>query len=361
MAALLVIALKMIFRRVRWVVLPMLCCGASTITMLGLLGLTSMEVTVVSSNFLSLQLIFTMALAIHLTVRYRELARSNPQSSRHKLVRDTVRLTFTPCLYAALTTSAGFLSLITCEVLPVVNFGFMMTMGIAVSLAVTFLLFPVLLLVLPNGRDGIYREFAQSVTAFFAGLADRRGLTIEAATAAVALITATGISFLEVENSFVNYFRESSEIHQGMKFIDRELGGTTPLDIIVRFDGDQSIEQMSATGDDEFSAFAEFEEASENPEAYWYTPEKLDLIERVHDYLDALPETGKVLSLATIYKTATQINGGERLDALLSPLLFQSLSDRDREFLVSPFVSITENEVRITTRIRGLGRAPAAR
>ena len=69
----LIVTLGVIFRRKRWVFLPMLCCVFSAISMMGLLGLFGWKVTVISSNFISLQLIITMAVTIHLIVRYREL------------------------------------------------------------------------------------------------------------------------------------------------------------------------------------------------------------------------------------------------------------------------------------------------
>jgi len=154
----LIITLGIIFLKIRWVVLPLLCCSFSAISMMGLLGLFGWEVTVISSNFISLQLIITMAITIHLIVRYRELHFINPEAEQRKLVLDTVRLMLQPCLYAALTTIAGFGSLVLCDILPVITFGWMMIGGITVSLILTFLLFPAVLMLLRNiVVSGIHR------------------------------------------------------------------------------------------------------------------------------------------------------------------------------------------------------------
>ncbi|MBW2220460.1 MAG: MMPL family transporter, partial [Deltaproteobacteria bacterium] len=130
----LVVTLGIIFKKPRWIFLPMLCCAFSAISMMGLLGLFGWEVTVISSNFISLQLIITMAITIHLIVRYEELLSQNPKTQHRKLVLDTVRLKMKPCLYAGMSTIAGFASLLLCNILPVITFGWMMSAGIIVSL-----------------------------------------------------------------------------------------------------------------------------------------------------------------------------------------------------------------------------------
>ena len=145
-ALLLILTLGIIFRALRWVVLPLLCCVVSVICMTGFLGWFGWEVTVISSNFVSLQLIMTMAVAIHLIVRYRELLAESPDADNRLLIRETVRLKLRPCLFATLTTMAGFASLLLCDILPVITFGWMMIAGLLVSLIVTFILFPTILI-----------------------------------------------------------------------------------------------------------------------------------------------------------------------------------------------------------------------
>lgn len=357
MLAFLVLTLGVIFRRGRWVLLPMLCCTFSAIVMMGLLGLSEWDVTVVSSNFISLQLIFTMSLAIHIVVRYRELLRERAEDGELALIRDAVRFTFVPCLYASLTTMAGFTSLVVCDILPVVNFGWMMTMGLAVSLTVTFLLLPAGLALLRKPPAEAEKDFGQPLTSAFARLTERRPAGIFVGSALVAVLTVIGIARLEVENSFIDYFKESTDIYQGMKFVDRELGGTTPLDVVVDLGAEETpapapVADGEGDEDDDFDEFGEFEEEEEDPSKYWFTSARLEKVNKIHDYLDGLEATGKVLSLATLWKTASDLNEGEAFDDFTLALLFNSMPDRFRGIMVDPYVSIERNEARITTRIK---------
>ena len=357
MVLLLIATLGVIFRRVRWIALPIACCSSSGLVMMGLLGLIGWEVTVVSSNFISLQLIFTMSLTIHLIVRYRELLRERPDEDNRSLIRDTVGHTFVPCFYASLTTVAGFSSLILCDILPVVNFGWMMTMGIAVSLIVTFILFPAALLLMKKPPAVQEKEFGLGLTTFFARLSERHGVLVLVVSAIVGVLTLVGAWRLEVENSFINYFKESTEIYQGMAFIDRELGGTTPLDVILDFDTvDESAALETEAEPEEVDSFDEFDEFDlaedeGDHEKYWFTTTKLERIGRVHDYLDELDGTGKVSSLATLTKIGQDINDGKVLDDFLLAILFQKMPDDFKTALINPFVSIENEQARVNVRI----------
>lgn len=317
----LIVTLSIIFRNSRWVLLPLLCCIFSAISMMGLLGIFGWQVTVVSSNFISLQFIITMAITIHLIVRYRDLAFNNPEAEQRKLVLDTVRLMATPCLYAALTTIAGFGSLLLCDLLPVKTFGWMMIAGIIVSLGVTFLLFPAGLMVVhkkPPRPGQVKTRSRHSLTSFLAGFTGTHGRTILVTSGIIFIISLLGISRLVVENSFIDYFKDTTEIYQGLKVIDQKLGGTTPLDVIIEVDEPETPSQMPAPGinaksGDEFDEFDEFDE-SENAEGdgrYWFTADKMARITKIHDYLNSLPETGKVMSLATMLKIAEDLNNGQ--------------------------------------------------
>jgi len=353
----LVCALGLIFRRRRWVVLPMLCCFFSAMTMMGLLGFCAWDVTVVSSNFVSLQLIFTMSLAIHIVVRYRELLRRRPSDTNRALVRDAVRSTFVPCLYASLTTVAGFISLIICDILPVVNFGYMMTMGLAVSLIVTFTLLPAGLMLLRKTPPEESRDFGEPLTSFFARLTEHRGPLILGVSACIAVVTFVGITRLEVENSFIDYFKKSTDIYQGMKFIDQELGGTTPLDVMIDFPEKEAEplaeKARAASSDSDFDDFGEFEEESaEDSKKYWFTTTKLKRINSVHRYLDGLAATGKVLSLSTLWKTTQDLNEGKEFDDFTLALLFGQMPEKFQSVLIRPYVSVENGQARVTTRIK---------
>lgn len=353
----LILTLGIIFRRLRWVALPMLCCGYSVVAMLGFLGIFGWEVTVVSSNFISLQLIVTMALTIHLIVRYSELHAEKPDADNRDLAKETVRTIFKPCLYTTLTTIAGFSSLMFCDILPVINFGWMMAMGLAVSLVVTFLLFPAVLMI--SGKISLVerKRSVPPVTTFFAKLTSKHAGLIWGTSIVVTVATVIGISMLKVENSFIDYFKESTEIYKGMAFIDANMGGTTPLDVIVDLEPESSdvteepVSTEEAEEDDFFDDFEEFDDA-ENDERYWFTKEKLETVARIHDYLDSLPETGKVLSLSTMVRVARTLNDGKDLDSFDLTFLFDQLPESFRNTILKPYVSVENGEARISVRLK---------
>jgi predicted RND superfamily exporter protein len=353
---LLVVALSVVFRKMRWIFLPILCCAFSAISMMGLLGLFGWEVTVISSNFISLQLIITMAITIHLIVRYRELHFNNPETEQRKLILDAACLMLKPCLYAGLTTIAGFGSLLLCDILPVITFGWMMGAGITVSLIMTFLLFPALLMLMKKGTPQVRRNSHFSLTSFLARFTEAHGVMILVISCITLVISAIGISRLVVENSFIDYFKDTTEIYQGMKVIDQNLGGTTPLDVIIELDEPDALPQKVAPetdtqNDDEFDEFAEFDEA-QHDDKYWFTSDKMAQVKKIHDYLDGLPETGKVLSLETIMKIAEKLNNGKPLDNFTLALLYSKIPNDFKSTVLKPYVSVEHNEVRFSIRVR---------
>jgi predicted RND superfamily exporter protein len=355
----LIVTLSIIFRNSRWVLLPMLCCSFSAISMMGLLGMFGWQVTVISSNFISLQLIITMAITIHLIVRYRGLAYRNPTADQRKLILETVRLMVTPCLYAALTTIAGFGSLLLCDLLPVKTFGWMMIAGIIVSLGVTFLLFPAGLMVVLKkpDRSGLSKPKSKfSFTSFLAGFTGKHGRSILVISGIVFIISVIGISRLVVENSFIDYFKDTTEIYQGLKVIDQKLGGTSPLDVIIDLNEPESSSQKPVAGanaksDDGFEEFEEFESEKDDGR-YWFTADKMAKVTRIHEYLDSLPETGKVISLATMLKIAEDYNDGQPLDNFQLALLYGELPEKLKSMVIKPYVSIENDQLRFAVRVR---------
>ena len=355
----LALTLGIIFQGVRWICLPILCCVASAITMIGLLGWLRWQVTVISANFISLQLIMTMALAIHLVVRYRELLAQDPQAPNRQLILEAIRLKLKPCVYAILTTMAGFGSLLLCDILPVIMLGRMMIIGLTVSLIVTFLLFPALLALLPKAVLPRRTGRRSGLTAWLARFTEAHGHLVVGISGLILVAGLVGISRLEVENRFIDYFRTETEIHQGMKVIDQHLGGTTPLDVIVEFDeprapaatGPETVEHV-----DVFDEFGELDAAA-TEDKYWFTQEKMRLIRAAHLYLDDLPETGKVLSLATALGIAERLNDGRPLDSFDLALLYSETSDEFKELLVEPYASVEHNQARLWLRVRDSDKA----
>ena len=366
----LIVTLGIIFRNKRWVILPVLCCASSAIAMMGLLGMFGWRVTVISSNFISLQLIVTMAITIHLIVRYRYLLVNNPAAEQHELILSTVRQMMTPCLFTTLTTIAGFGSLLFCNILPVKTFGWMMIAGLAVSLILTFLLFPAGLMLLKKKMIPAAKKSPYSLTSVLARFTEAHGTAILAAGGAIIIISAVGITRLTVENSFIDYFKDSTEIYQGMKVIDQKLGGTTPLDVIIDL-GEPENPQAAASAKsaavepdanndadfdkfDEFEQFDEFDEFEEKADnhKYWFTSAKMSLAVRIHDYLESLPATGKVLSLATMLKIAESLNQGKPLDNFQLALLYSELPDKFRDMVLAPYVSVSDNQLRYSIRVK---------
>ncbi len=361
--AFMVITLLIIFRQLRWILLPLLCVALSATAMMGILGLFGWEVTVISSNFISLQLIMTMAFAIHLIVRYREFLNQNPHAPQRQLVLDTVVFMATPCLYSALTTAAGFGSLILSKILPVINFGWMMSAGITVSLILTFLLFPCLVILLRKRPPDVSFESQFPFTKFLGRFTQKHGTLILTVSIAILVVSSVGMSRLVVENSFINYFKRTTEIYKGMELIDRQLGGTTPLDVIVDLEvaGDVAgpnpaanlpgDEGKDAFGDD-FVEFEEEFEAAKDEAKYWFTTERMNRVMKIHDYLEAIPETGKVFSLGTMLKVGERLNEGEPLDNFDLALIYSELPEAYREIILDPFVSVEHNQVRFFIRVR---------
>jgi predicted RND superfamily exporter protein len=348
--------LAFIFRRVRWVALPIASCAFSGLFMIGLLGLVGWKVTVISSNFISLMLILTMSMNMHLIVRYRQLRLTEPGASHVDDVWATMRRMFWPCLYTALTTIIGFCSLVFSGIKPVIDFGWMMSIGLLVTFLTSFLLFPALLsLIGPLENDG-NADKPVAATAMLAGFTQKFGTLVLVIAALMAAVSAIGISRLQVENSFINYFREHTEIYQGMKLIDEKLGGTTPLDILLDLTEAEDEECADTSEMDEFEQEyceeLELIREESDPADYWFTPFKIDRIKAVHDYLDSVPEVGKVLSLASILRAGETINDGEEFTPFELGILYKKFPADMREQVIEPYIAIEENEARVSIRIR---------
>jgi len=341
---LLVVMLTVIFRRLRWVMLPLVSCAYASVLMIGMLGFVGWRVTVISSNFVSLMLIITMSMNIHLVVRYRQLQKDYRDDTQRDLVLMTVRKMVWPCFYTALTTVMAFASLVVSDIKPVIDFGWMMTIGLTVTFLTTFLLFPVILVLLNKSLVDIESDRQYQVSASLARFTERRGNAVLAISSALAVLSVYGISRLEVENSFVSYFSPGTEIYQGLKLIDEKLGGTIPLDVVLKFK-DTSFDDE----DEEFNRL--YGDLDINTAEYWFTPNKIDRIKEVHDYLDALPGVGKVLSLASVIRVAESIEVGRKFDSLEMGIMYKLMPEAVRSSIISPYVSFKDNEARINLRV----------
>ena len=346
----LVAMLAIVFRAIRWVVLPLASCFFAGLSMMGLLGLAGWQVTVISSNFISLMLILTMSMNVHLVVRHRQLVRDHPEMAHPERVLMTMQKMFWPCLYTALTTILAFGSLVLSSIKPVIDFGWMMSLGLVVTFAVSFLLFPSLLAVLGPAQKGESASVpGLKFTATLSRITAQRGRLVITTSLALAILGGIGITRLEVENSFINYFGKDTEIYRGLKLIDRELGGTTPLDVIVRFEPEPEIAATDESDDDLALLLGSVSQG--DPVDYWFTPRKIKTVSMVHDFLESRYGVGQVLSLASLIRVGESISKAP-FDTFELAVLYKRMPDDLKAALLSPYVSIERDEVRLTARIR---------
>ena len=353
----LVIILAMAFRKPRWVLLPMMTCLVTGLIMVGYLGLADWPVTVVSSNFISLLLIITLSLTIHLIVRYRELHADSPAASQYDLVRETVRTKVSSCFYTAITTMVAFGSLLFSGIRPVIDFGWMMALGIALAFVLAFTLFPASLMFLKPGLPAARRDMTAAITHFFARLIRRYNRATLVVFIVIVVLSIAGITRLGVENRFIDYFKESTEIYQGMALIDRTLGGTTPLDVII-----DAPPEPAAEEEEEEEEFADEpfmdelfpptdEEAGITGTSFWFNSYGLGEAGAIHDYLDSLPETGKVLSVVTATRMLESLNEGKPIDDFFLSILYKKLPDDIKESMLAPYMSEDGNQLRFGIRV----------
>ena len=353
--AFLVIVLTAIFREVRWIVLPLLSCFYAGLIMIGVLGLIGWKVTVISSNFLALMLIITISMNIHLIVRYRQLNRDRPEDDQLALVGTTASKMVKPCLYTALTTIMGFSSLMVSGIKPVIDFGWMMSAGLAVTFATSFLLFPTMLMVMGKARSRPGPDRGRFLfPAYLARLTETRGAAIMVPAVILTAVSAIGITQLRVENSFINYFSDDTEIYRGLKLIDEELGGTTPLEVLVRFEPNPddllTPEDLEGLTEEEIEMEMEYARERAASPQYWFTVDKIDRIKEIHDYLDGHPDIGKVLSLASTVRIA-ESSMEKELDGIELAILYTKVPPRVKKSLIEPYVSVSDNEARLLARV----------
>ncbi len=343
-----IVTLWFIFKKLIWIIVPLSSCFFSVLIMTGLLGLIGWKVTVISSNFIALMLILTMAMNIHMSTRFLQLKKNNPNLKNSEIIFMTTSKMFWPIIYTALTTICAFLSLIFSEIKPVIDFGWMMSLGLIISFVITFTLLPTLINLLSTEKINIEGESKSKITEFLGEISINSRPTIFLITLVVIISSIVGISRLEVENSFINYFNKNTEIYKGMKLIDEKLGGTTPLDIIIKF---PTFEKDKLTvADDEFEDWGD--EENHDNRKYWFTKDKIEKIEKVHSYLESNPFVGKVLSFSSILKVAKQLNNNKPLDTLEIGVFYSKIPDTIKKEVIDPYISIEDNEARISLRIK---------
>ena len=344
--ALLSFSLWLFFRQIRWIVLPMFICAVSAIFTTGIFGMFGWEVTVISSNYIALQLIITISTVIHLVVSYREFYARHPKYSQNQLIYLTLRDKFSPSFWAIFTTVIGFSSLMSADIKPVIMLGIMMSAGISVSLVLAFLLFGAINVNLKKLAPVRTFENSFKFTKYCANLALNSRKIIYAVCVLVVCFGVYGISKIKVENSFIGYFKESTQIRQGMQVIDTKLGGTIPVDVIVKFKESEPKQEKTDEKDDFES---EFENDAKSAK-YWFNSYHTRVAEKIHDYLKEQNFVGNVSSLATLIKAIKELNNGVSDDFLLAAM-YEKLPLEYKKILLSPYVSVENDELRFSLRI----------
>ncbi|MFT5421188.1 MAG: putative RND superfamily exporter protein, partial [Candidatus Endobugula sp.] len=368
-----IVILSIIFRRWQLVLLPLTTCFLAVVVMMGFLAAIDWRLTVISSNFVALLLIICLMMTIHLIVRYREASQRNPQLDNAERIKETLCVMAKPCLYTVLTTMVAFVSLVVSGIRPVIDFGWMMAMGLVVAFVLAFLIIPAGLRLLPEIKTEVSKDKSAAFTLIFSRFTERNGVLILVLGAVATVVSIIGVKQLEVENRFIDYFHSSTEIHQGMLVIDQQLGGTITLDIILDHHTAEKISSITADADP-FAASSEFagedpfgsngdpfaekpisgeivqREATDAYASYWFTQAGLEQVTQLHRYLESLPEVGKVQSLATAYQVASDLNGRKLNDFELA-IMRKALPEELTDFLLKPYLSAELDGEREQTRI----------
>jgi uncharacterized protein len=345
--------LTLIFRSFVWVAIPMMVCFCVGVTIVGFLGFMNWPVTVVSSNFISLLLIFTLSFSVHQIVCYREHQAEHPKASQHTLVQASTLKIIVPCFYMVVTTIVAFGSLVVSDIRPVIDFGWMMAFGLGIAFIIAFTLFPAILMFLNPPEPVTASDFTEKITSFFARTIEGYRTPILMAFLTVVLFSIWGLQYLTVENRFIDYFKESTEIHQGMKVIDRDLGGTTPLDIVI-----DAPKVVSEPLEDDFMLFSDTDPIYSNELAgpsiangYWFNSWMLEDIEAIHNYLDKLPETGKVISFHTAIEMLRDLDDEAVMDSMYMAVLYKKIPQGVKDTLITPYLSSDGNQLRFSLRV----------
>ena len=339
-----VLVLSLIFRQFRWVVIPLTSAGLSALFTTGLISWMGWKVTVVSANFIALLMIIGISLTVHLVVRYREITSRFSELSHNEALKRTLSQMFLPCLYTALTTMVAFASLIISDIRPIIDFGLLMVLSISIAFTVSFIFFGSLASLMEKNIKDTKVDYSSGFTSWINSLVVRSKNIILLISLLGFIFALVGINKLSVENKFIDYFKPTTEIYQGLSLIDQKLGGTAPLDIII-----SAPESELGTNDEFEEDFDDFGIETEEY-GYWFNSQNLAYLEDIHDYLESRPEIGKVLSVSSAIKLA-EIAKGEALDDLELALLRKVLPEDINNQLLSSYISEDDNQVRLSARV----------
>ncbi len=344
-----IVVLSLIFKNFIWVSIPLITASLTSLLCMGAVGWFNWKVTVVSANFVSILMIISISLMVHLIVRYQELGIFNKEINQKDLVNKTLRQMFLPCLYTSLTTIAAFASLIVSDIKPIIDFGLIMVIGISITFIFAFIFFGSSLSIIKKGYLDLGSDKSKNITLYMHSFVENYPIPILICSFIIFTFSVLGISQLTVENKFIDYFKPSTEIYKGLSLIDQKLGGTATLDVII--DAPELDEDTDITFDDEFDDFGEILEDEIDQQGYWFNSDNLFYLETIHDYLENRPEIGKVLSVSSGIKLAEIANSGERLTDLELALLRKLLPEDIETQLLSAYITNDDNQVRLSARV----------
>ena len=336
------------FRDIKLALIPLINAALVIYTTSSILGYADWKISVVSSNFIALLLILTISISVHVIERFVELKK---EDHYERLVNETFSQMFIPCFFAVLTTGVAFLSLISGDIKPVLEFGKMMTVGIIVVFIFTFTFVPLAFHNLGFGPLRASSKIGSLPTKIGKNITTNKTIIISASIF-LGLLFTIGVNNLKVENKFIDYFKKNTEIYQGMSELDEKLGGTATLDIII-YEPDNYLADDDEISDEFDDLFDEdiFEDDSSESSGYWWNIYNLKRLEEIHDYLDDNENIGKVLSVSSGIKLARKINDNNDLNDLELALLRSVLPEDIKDTVLNSYISNDDSIVRISTRV----------
>lgn len=350
-----VVVLFLFFRKPAWIFLALICAVLNVLLVAGLASLLGFQLTIISSNFVALLIIFSVTLSIHVIIRYQEIQAKYPNDSIEDKIRTTISQIITPCSYMVLTSAIAFFSLVVSDINPVITFGYIMILGLFCAFLLTFTVLPALIkLIKPKSRKLEKDKSADFLENILQVIVKHKKLTLTILVGMFAL-NILGISQLTVENRFIDYFKKSTDIYNGLELVDQELGGTVPLEIILEAGASEEELSDDSEEDEEFGDYlTELEETQDDftAKSYWYNRSGIKKINKVHQYLEDLPQIGKVLSLSSTEEVFRTINKGEPLEDFHLSLVYSKVPENIKNVLISPYVSTTGSQARVLARIK---------
>lgn len=345
-----ILVLWTIFRQMRYVMIPLIVAFSAVVITSGLYTLFGLEVTVISSNFVSMQLIMAISLSIHLVSNYRENYSKNPDLSQQEIITLTMQKMVLPMLFVVFSSIVAYLSLISSGILPVINFGWMMAVASCISFLFAIIFSPAMLMALKKKPPVLTYDKFTKLTLMFANIVKTHPKLIYLAFLGVVIFSIVGTTQLVVENSVINYFKDKTEIYKGMKKIDENLGGTTPLEVVVRFPKQEVTEKSL-----EVSSLDSFEEEynkKKDEAQYWFTDQRMNEILKIQKFLESIDHVGNVSSLARLLNVGKIIKNGQGFDSFELGILYKTLPEKERDMLLNSFINIENNEARFIIRIK---------